>query len=207
MLTKEQEDRIKNLYIIYYDDIKPLTYYVERNYHKFPKSLLKEYRDIYDHIARCYESSADEKQIEENITKAEHHFERIRLDIYKYACDYKRREFSKWKRKYNKYDLQRIDNGDFWKDILNLEEQGEDNFFKGREVEGKDINTACEYLTVSFNIYGDIMKEIKKKRSRIIETKMLYRKVSFGNQLLGFILGIIASVIASVIWNYISVFI
>lgn len=120
MLTEEQEKRIINLYRLYYDDIKPLTVYVERKYHKFPKGLLKEYRDIYDHLSRCYSDDATSKIIEENIGKAEHHYERIRLDIYRYVCDYQKRVFVKWKRKYSKYNLQSINDGDFWKSVLEL---------------------------------------------------------------------------------------
>lgn len=100
MLTEKQKERIENLYREYYKDIKPLTFYMERKYHRFPKGLLKEYRDIYDHISRCYADGADNGLIEENIKKAENHFERIRLDIYRYVCDYKKREFSRWKKGY-----------------------------------------------------------------------------------------------------------
>lgn len=69
MLTKVQEERIKSLYIEYQEDIKPLTFYVERKYHKFPKALLKEFRDVFDHISRCYENDASEQYIEDNIKK------------------------------------------------------------------------------------------------------------------------------------------
>ena len=56
---------------------------------KFPKGLLKEFRDVFDHISRCYEEDAAEQYIEENIQKAENHFNRIKLDTYKYISDYK----------------------------------------------------------------------------------------------------------------------
>ena len=70
MLTKEQEERVRLLYIEYQEDIKPLTFYVERKYHKFPKSFLKEFRDVFDHISRCYERDATEQYKEENLKKA-----------------------------------------------------------------------------------------------------------------------------------------
>ena len=109
MLTDEQEGRIRSLYTGYQNDIKPLTFYVERKYHKFPKGLLKEFRDVFDHISRCYEEDAERQYIEENIQKAENHFNRIKLDAYKYVSDYKKREFVRWKKKYAKYDLIWID--------------------------------------------------------------------------------------------------
>lgn len=201
MLTKEQNARIENLYKIYSFEIKPLTFYVERKYFKFPKGLLKEYRDVYDHLARCYEVSATDAFIEENLKKAENHFERIKLDIYKYACDYKRREFVKWKKKYSKYDMSAIDNGDFWKDVLAKEELGEHTFLAGRNVESKDINRACLLYKESFEIYGTIEEMIQSKRDLIIRVKVKFRAVSIYNQIIGFILGIAASIIASYIWQ------
>lgn len=99
MLTDKQEKRINSLYVEYQNDIKPLTFYVERKFHRFPKGLLKEFRDVFDHVSRCYEKDATEQYKEENIQKAENHFNRIKLDTYKYVSDYKKREFVSWKKK------------------------------------------------------------------------------------------------------------
>lgn len=206
MLTEEQNARIINLFKIYSSEIKPLTYYVERNYFKFPKGLLKEYRDVYDHLARCYEDDATNECIEENLKKAENHFDRIMLDIYKYACDYKRREFTRWKKKYQKYDMERIDNGVFWKDILDKEDEGENVYFTGKKLESKNIKEACSYLKKSFEIYDDIDFLIKDKRELILDTKKRYQAISFGNQIIGFIVGVMASVLASGVWEFIKHF-
>lgn len=204
MLTKEHETRITNLYKNYSAEIKPLTYYVERKYFKFPKGLLKEYRDVYDHLARCFADDATEVIIEENLKKAENHFDRIKLDIYKYACDYKKREFVRWKKRCNKYDMQSIDNGDFWKDILDMEDEGEAKYFEGRKVEARDINEACRYLRESFEIYGNIDDLIEKKRELIVRVKVRHLRNSFLNQVVGFVVGIAASIIASWLWNLIT---
>lgn len=204
MLTEEQEKRIIDLYRMYYNDIKPLTVFVERKYHKFPKGLLKEYRDIYDHLSRCYSDDATDDLIEENIEKAEHHYERIRLDIYRYVCDYKRRVFVKWKQKYNKYDLQGIDNGDFWKYILKREDEGEKKFFEGRKREVKSVNEACDCLQESFKIYDDIMQTIIKNRDKIFEKKFKYVRAAIASQITGFVLGILASIVAA--WIYSRLF-
>lgn len=73
MLNEKQENDIKKLYNEYQIEIKPLTFYVERKYHKFPKSSLKEFRDVFDHISRCYEKNVSEEYINENINKAKNH--------------------------------------------------------------------------------------------------------------------------------------
>lgn len=200
MLTEKQEKRIINLYRTYYDDIKPLTVYVERKYHKFPKGLLKEYRDIYDHISRCYCDDATDELIEENLEKAEHHYERIRLDIYRYVCDYKKSVFVNWKRKYSKYDLQSIHDGEFWNSILTLEDDGEKKFFDGREWEAKDISKACDLLKESFKMYDQIMELIDENRRFIIQKQIKYVRVSTFSKIIGFLMGVLASIAASWIW-------
>lgn len=206
MLTKEQEKRIESLYIEYQEDIKPLTFYVERKYHKFPKSLLKEFRDVFDHISRCYEKDATEQYKEDNIKKAENHFDRIKLDIYKYVSDYKKREFSIWKKKYSKYDLQNINDGEFWKKVLDLEDEGERIFTAARDIEAKDIVKACNLIQNSTMKYDEITQLIDEKRDYIVKAKFKYRRVTFLNWLIGFVIGVVASIIATWIWeNFIHI--
>ena len=204
MLTEEQKKHIESLYIEYQEDIKPLTFYVERKYHKFPKSLLKEFRDVFDHISRCYEQSATEQYKNDNIKKAENHFDRIKLDTYKYVSDYKKREFTKWKKKYNKYDLQNINDGEFWRKILDLEDEAEKIFSNARNIESKSVAEACKLIQESAIKYDIITDLINDKRIYIIKAKFKYKKVTFLNWLIGFSVGIIASIIAAGIWEYIK---
>lgn len=203
MLTSEQERRIKSLYVEYQEDIKLLTFYVERKYHKFPKSLLKEFRDVFDHISRCYEEGATEQYKEDNIKKAENHFDRIKLDTYKYVSDYKKREFSRWKKKYSKYDLQNINDGRFWKRVLDLEDEGERIFTSARSIESKNIVKACELIQESTMKYDEIAQLIEKKRVLIVKAKFKYRRVTLLNWLIGFGIGVAASIIAAWIWEVI----
>lgn len=84
-----------------------------------------------------------------NIKKAENHFDRIKLDTYKYVSDYKKREFSRWKKKYSKYDLQNINDGEFWKKVLDLEDEGERIFASARNIEAKDNAKACDMIQES----------------------------------------------------------
>lgn len=201
MLTERQEKRIKSLYVEYQNDIKPLTFYVERKFHRFPKGLLKEFRDVFDHVSRCYEEDATEQYKEENIQKAENHFNRIKLDTYKYVSDYKKREFVRWKKKYGKYDLQNINDGDFWKTILELEDEGESIFSEARSLESKNIAISCEMLQKSTLKYDEIFKLINEKRRLILKAKFKYRRVSLVNCILGILIGIVGSIVATYLWE------
>jgi hypothetical protein len=203
MLTERQKNRINALYVEYQKEIKPLTFYVERKFHKFPKGLLKEFRDVFDHISRCYEDGVTEKYKEENIQKAENHFNRIKLDTYKYVSDYKKREFTRWKKKYSKYDLQNINDGSFWKMILDLEDEGEKIFSEARSIEAKDIVESCEKIQESTLKYDEIFQLIAEKRELILKAKFKYRRVTLANRILGFAIGVVASIVAAYLWEMI----
>ena len=99
MLSETQEIEIQEIYQDYQNDIKPLVYYIERRFRKFPLSLLNEIRDVFDHISRCYKTDVGEEYINDNIAKAKNHFDRVKLDSYKYVNDVKRKDFTRWKRK------------------------------------------------------------------------------------------------------------
>ena len=97
MLNDAQRSQLEDLYVEYQQEIKLLMFYVESKYHRFPRGLLKEFRDVFDHISRCYVDDATDEHINENITKAHNHFNRIKLDTYKYLHDYKSRDYDRWK--------------------------------------------------------------------------------------------------------------
>ncbi len=77
--------------------------------------------------------------------------------------DYKKREFVRWKKKYGKYDLQNINDGEFWKTILDLEDKGERIFSEARSMESKNIAKSCEMLQESTIKYDEIFILIEKK--------------------------------------------
>lgn len=199
-MLKTQETRIEEIYLDYQKDIKPLVYYIERRFHKFPLSLLNEIRDVFDHISRCYNPEAKQEYIDENIKKAENHFTRIKLDAYKYVNDVKRKDFTKWKRKYNKYDLQNINDGDFWKRILDLEDEAEYLFTKAKEMETKNVNESYDLFYQSAEKYNEIDNSIREKRQLIVKAKFKYRRETFLNRLTGFIIGVLTSLIASILY-------
>ena len=193
------ETKIKEIYADYQENVKPLIYYIERKFHRFPLSLLNEIRDVFDHISRCYEPYANQKYIDKNIEKAQNHFTRIKLDAYKYVNDVKRKDFVKWKKKYNKYDLQNINDGDFWKHILDLEDEAERLFAEAKKQETKDVNESYDLFYLSADKYEQIDNLIDEKRQFIVKAKFKYRQMTFFNHLTGFIIGIISSIIASVL--------
>ena len=197
MLTKTQENVICEIYQDYQEDIKPLVYYIERKFHKFPLSLLNEIRDVFDHISRCYIPDAKPEYINTNLSQAKNHFTRVKLDAYKYVNDSKRRDFTKWKWKYNKYDLQSINDGEFWAAILNLEDEAESLFSRAKDEETKNVEQSYHLFYESAEKYNKINDLIREKRNYIAKAKFKYRRETIINQAVGFVIGVIGSIIAN----------
>ena len=123
------------------------------------------------------------------------------MDAYKYVNDVKRKDFVKWKKKYNKYDLQNINDGDFWKHILDLEDEAERLFAEAKKQETKDVNESYDLFYLSADKYEQIDNLIDEKRQFIVKAKFKYRQMTFFNHLTGFIIGIISSIIANVLYT------
>ncbi len=202
MLDTELQEKIDSIYLEYINDLKPLIAYVEHNYRKFPKGVLKEFRDVFDHIARLYLDGQSDAVKADNIKKADNHFCRLKLDIYKYSCDYQKRKIDRWMKRYSKYDLTIIDNGKFWDDVEERFDKCETTFFKGREIEHSDIAQACNYYEDYINECEDTFNHIDAKKNLISSAVYKQRRTQTINIIIGFILGIIGSLIASGIYAH-----
>ena len=206
MLNAEIQEKIDCIYIEYINELKPLIAFVEHNYRKFPKGVLKEFRDVFDHVARLYLKNQPDGSAEDNIRKAHNHFCRLKLDIYKYLCDYRKKENKRWLNKYSKYDLTIIDNGEFWNNINERFDRCEETFFKGRSVEHSDVDQACRYYEDYIDECEEILEYIRTKQNLISKAVFKQRRSKAKNIIIGFVLGIIGSLIASVIYSHIVSF-
>lgn len=158
---------------------------------------MNEIRDVFDHISRCYSPNAKQEYIDTNIIKAMNHFTRVKLDAYKYVNDSKRRDFTRWKQKYNKYDLQSINDGEFWASILNLEDEAELLFSKAKKEESKNIDEAYHLFYESAEKYSIIEDLIRSKRNFIVKAKFKYRRNTFSNHAFGFLIGVASGIVAN----------
>ena len=118
----------------------------------------------------------------------------------------KKGNFQFGRRNISKYDLQNINDGEFWKKVLDLEDEGERIFTAARDIEAKDIVKACNLIQNSTMKYDEITQLIDEKRDYIVKAKFKYRRVTFLNWLIGFVIGVVASIIATWIWeNFIHI--
>ncbi len=188
--------QIDEIHIEYINELKPLIAMVEHNYRKFPIGILKEFRDVFDHISRLYIEDKSEDYYIENINKAANHFDRLRLDIYKYVCDLEKKRIDKWIKQYSKYDMSCVDNGDFWKKVTKDFDDCEEIFYRGQKQEHLDIKQACDCYVQYVAQCNEVFKYIDSRAEYIHKVKYKYCKTVVS----GFVLGIIGSIIASIIW-------
>ena len=193
--------QIDEIYLEYINELKPLIAMVEHNYRKFPMGVLKEFRDVFDHISRLYIENETDAYYSDNINKAINHFDRLRLDVYKYVCDLKKKHIDKWTKRYSKYDMSCVDNGEFWDKVTKEFDDCEETFYNGQRHEHLDIKVACGYYEDYVTQCDQVFDYIKSKAEHIRKIKYKYCKTAIKGVLGGLLLGIIGSIIASMIWS------
>ena len=62
--------QIDEIYLEYINELKPLIAMVEHNYRKFPMGVLKEFRDVFDHISRLYIENETDAYYSDNYEEA-----------------------------------------------------------------------------------------------------------------------------------------
>lgn len=205
MGIEKYRKQIDEIHLEYINELKPLIAMVEHNYRKFPMGVLKEFRDVFDHISRLYIENESDDYYADNINKAINHFARLRLDVYKYVCDLKKKHIDKWTKQYSKYDMSFIDNGEFWDKVTKDFDACEDIFYNGQSHEHLDIITACSCYEDYITQCDEVFDYIKSKSEYIRKVKYKYYKTAISGILGGLILGIVGSIIASMIWSGIIV--
>jgi len=98
------EERIKVIYKNYIEDICPLILRYEILVNSFSVEILNEIRAVFTHLSK-YNLVDDALIREKNLSKAEGHIKRAKLDCYKYLCTAYEDEYSKFDEMYKNTDL------------------------------------------------------------------------------------------------------
>ena len=193
--------QIDEIHLEYINELKPLIAMVEHNYRKFPIGILKEFRDVFDHISRLYIDGKSDDYYRVNLEKTTNHFDRLKLDVYKYVCDLTKKHIDKWVNRYSKYDMSCIDNGDFWKKVTEDFDACEEHFYYGQREEHLNIKQACDHYMQYVTQCDEVFQYIKSKSEYIRKIKYKYCKTAVKGIIGGLILGIVGSIIASMLWT------
>jgi len=169
MGIEDYRKQIDDIYLEYINELKPLIAMVEHNYRKFPVGVLKEFRDVFDHISRLYIEDKPDDYYLVNLNKAMNHFDRLKLDVYKYVCDLEKKHIDKWVNRYSKYDMSCVDNGEFWEKVTRDFDACEGTFYLGQGQEHLNIKLACDYYEQYVIQCNEVFEYINSRDESIFE--------------------------------------
>ena len=195
MINDLLEDKLKNEFSYYNQDIKPLVNLVEVYFRAVPDGMLNEVRKAFGHITSLTveDDKGQDRQTEE-IKDAHAHLRRVHLDCLKLMCIHQQDEIKGFKRKYRFYNLNDVDNGNFSVNLHDYEKDAETKFLiaKNSDSTGKNskavsyddyksgndtvyenyciaYNTFCEAVDYIYSNYEGVIRVAHKHiRSKII---------------------------------------
>jgi hypothetical protein len=157
--------KLSKIYQNYNQTIKPLIADIEARYQEFPDSLFNEIRALNDHVARCYDVSFTDEQIEVEIKKVESHILRITFDCYKYLDVWFSDFIKKFDKEFtSKIDLTLIDNGEFAPKYRKIQLDAIKTIREAKKNESKDKQKSFDLYQEAYGIYSDL--------EELIETNM-----------------------------------
>ena len=140
MINDLLEDKLKNEFSYYNQEIKPLVNLVEVYFRAVPDGVLNEVRKAFGHITSLTveDDKGQDRQTEE-IKGAHAHLRRVHLDCLKLMCIHQQDEIKGFKRKYRFYNLNDVDNGNFSVNLHDYEKDAETKFLiaKNSDSTGK----------------------------------------------------------------------
>lgn len=113
-MKKHFETEIKNMYVFYIENLKPLIAEIEARTEQFPVQILNEIRSYNDHLSRVFLNDDNDDLVERELKKAYSHLKRSMLDCYKILMIYLHDEFNKFDKRTKNIDLSLVNNGEFY---------------------------------------------------------------------------------------------
>lgn len=201
------DERIRDIYKTYIEDISLLILQYEVLSVDFPIGIINEIRAVFTHLAK-YNLSDDASEKEINLSKAEGHIKRAKLDCYKYTWLFFEDEYSKFDIKYKDVDLSSVEDGKFLPKLLEARKNAKHLLLEARKtdlsIDSDDetkTNESYEKYEKAYVAYLSIHKLItdsdtnceNAKRKAITKNKKstIFGIIGIAIGILGIIIGII----------------
>lgn len=165
ILSEVHQLRISKIYEQYRNVVCPLVAFIESVDAKFPITILNEIRSIFSHFSRVYEESMADKEISEELAKAEKHLKRAILDCYKFGSLSLMDFYDSFRAEYRFADLAQIDNGDFLSKITQDFSNGQHQLLQAKMSErmGTSADDLYNEFEVSFRLFLGVYKLVNEK--------------------------------------------
>ncbi|MCR1960196.1 hypothetical protein CWE04_11885 [Thomasclavelia cocleata] len=194
---------LNGIFEVYVNKINPMIFTYEILADNYPIEILNEIRSIFTHLSRCT-FDTDEKNVNNNLTKAYSHAKRAILDCYKYNSLAYADKYYEFMDQYKNVDLSLIDNGEFLIKITNKLCLANSLMIQAKrsEAENKSLDEQYTKYENAYFEYSEIYKILENtqikaenlKQKAIIKSNKENRKILINN-IIG-IIGVIATIIS-----------
>lgn len=179
---------------LYNDDyngaLKPVLVLVESILEEHPAAVLNEIRAFNDHIARCYLPEKDDDFIKEHLEKAQGHLKRAIMDCFKNLNIHYFEEAKGFEEKYRKVDITLVNNGEFYRQYLELKKQAVDFVHEAKLEETLDFEKAFDLYQEGYLAYAKLSDFIRKNAYGLEWVKKRFFK-KWQQGIIGGLIGII----------------
>jgi hypothetical protein len=206
-LLATYDERIRDIYKTYIEDISLLILQYEVLSVGFPIGIINEIRAVFTHLAK-HNLSDDASEKEINLSKAEGHIKRAKLDCYKYIWSFFEDEYSKFDKTYKDVDLSLVEDGKFLLKLIKARENAKHLLLEARKtdlsIDSDDetkTNESYEKYEKAYVAYSSMHKLINDssakceslKRKAVTKNKKstIFGIIGIAIGILGIIIGII----------------
>lgn len=195
--SNKYQEKITKIYEEYREIVFPLVSFLETIDAEFPIEILNEIRSIFSHFSRAYNINSTDKEISNNLIKAENHLKRAILDCYKYGCLSLFDFYENFRKEYNFADLSNIDNGDFLSTITKNFADAKNKLLEAKKSEKifNDSDDIYKYFEEAFLLFLENYNIINSKIN-IIHRVSKKAKWSFFWAKFGFWISLILTILS-----------
>lgn len=203
---KGHEEKITQLFSLYYDTVNPLVSVYNSLENAFPIGVMNELRDIFLHLSQSLVAESDE-MVSHQFEKAQSHLKRAAVDAFKYACMAYAKKYEEFKAAHEEVDLSYVDNGEFLHKLCQLNSLAQKSVHDARMTESSPHEDEAMYKAYEnaynsyFEVYSYIMNSmgaIEKVKLKSSEDRAAERKQHTIDRMIG-IIGAIIGVVGIVI--------
>ena len=198
------EERIKNIYKTYIEEICPYIIHYETLSDRFPSEILNEIRAVFTHLSK-YNLTDNASTKEKNLSKAEGHIKRSKLDCYKFICTAYEDEYSKFDKSYENTDLSFVDNGEFLPKLLEARKNAKYLLLEARKTDlsidsDEETNTDEAYKKyekafVAYSSVHSLINDSYKNLENLKRKAVTKNRITIAFAIIGWIIGIFGIII------------
>jgi NADH:ubiquinone oxidoreductase subunit C len=175
--TEELDERVKQLYKVYFTDIQGYVSWFQIVANEFSVAVLNEIRDIFTHLSRYHALDLSVEKKKKEIERAESHVIRAKLDCFKFYCLAIDDKIEKFDKMYESVDLSYVRDGKFLTEFQNLYNPAHNQLINAKTPEANNVSD----IEAIYGLYESACKAYKRCYELITDENVL-NSVNFHKQ-------------------------